>query len=447
MNSPRIVTKPPGPKAQRIIAQDKKYMSPSYTRSYPLVVSRARDCFIEDVDGNIFLDMTSGIAVVSTGHCHPEIVKAIRDQAEKFLHMSGTDFYYSAESRLAQRLSGLLPGTWKVFFSNSGTEAIEAAMKLARYHTRRQRIIAFAGAFHGRTYGSLSLTSSRAGQRMHFSPLVPGVTHAIFPNPYRPILAQGKEKDIGKACLEYLSEIVLKKIAPADEVAAIIVEPIQGEGGYIVPPKGFLAGLRKICAEHGILLIFDEVQSGIGRTGRMFAFQHFGVEPDIICLAKGIASGMPLGAMLAKAKIMDWPRGAHASTFGGNPVCCAAAYETINLVEKRLVKNAASTGRYLLAGLRKLQRTSRAIGDVRGLGLMVGVEFVRDKKSKIPAPDIVDNVIQRCFRKGMLMLSCGESAIRFCPPLTITRKHIDTALEIFRSAVKEAEGRGKGKRR
>ncbi len=438
MDFPKIVTKLPGPKAKRVIAQDKEYMSPSYTRSYPLVVGRARDCMVEDVDGNRFLDMTSGIGVVSTGHCHPKVVEAIRSQTEDFLHMSGTDFYYSAESRLAARLSGLLPGRWKVFFSNSGTEAVEAAMKLARYHTRRQRIIAFAGAFHGRTYGSLSLTSSRPGQRMHFSPLVPGVTHSVYPNPYRPLLACRKGRDMSQAYLNFLSEVVLKKIAPADEVAAIIVEPIQGEGGYIVPPKGFLEGLQRICNKRGILLVLDEVQAGMGRTGKMFAFQHFGIEPDVICLAKGIASGMPLGAMLARAKLMNWPRGAHASTFGGNPVCCRAATATLDLLEGGLVQNAATAGRHLMAGLKKLQRSIPIIGDVRGLGLMVGAEIVLDKKSKTPAPKLVDKIMQRCFYKGLLLLPCGESSIRFSPPLTIKRSHIDIALRIFGAAAKEA---------
>ncbi|MFH1549274.1 MAG: acetyl ornithine aminotransferase family protein [Planctomycetota bacterium] len=445
MDFPKIVTKLPGPKAKRVIAQDEKYMSPSYTRSYPLVVGRARDCMVEDVDGNRFLDMTAGIAVVSTGHCHPKVVEAIRSQTEDFLHMSGTDFYYSAESELAARLSGLLPGRWKVFFSNSGTEAVEAAMKLARYHTKRQRIIAFAGAFHGRTYGSLSLTSSRPGQRMHFSPLVPGVTHSIFPNMYRPILACRKGRDLGQVYLDFLSEVVLKKIAPANEVAAIIIEPIQGEGGYIIPPKGFLKGLQRICNEQGILFVLDEVQSGMGRTGKMFAFQHFGAEPDIICLAKGIASGMPLGAMLAKAQLMDWPRGAHASTFGGNPVCCRAAIATLDLVEGGLMRNAATVGRRLIAGLGKLQRSVAIIGDVRGLGLMVGAEIVLDKKSKTPAPKLVDEIIQRCFYKGMLLLSCGESTVRFSPPLTIKRDHIDTALRIFGAVVKEVAKQAKRK--
>ncbi len=438
MDFPKIVTKLPGPKAKRVIAQDKKYMSPSYTRSYPLVVGRARDCMVEDVDGNRFLDMTSGIGVVATGHCHPKVVEAIRSQTEDFLHMSGTDFYYSAESRLAARLSGLLPGRWKVFFSNSGTEAVEAALKLARYHTRRQRIIAFAGAFHGRTYGSLSLTSSRPGQRMHFSPLVPGVTHSVYPNPYRSLLACRKGQDMSQAYLNFLSEVVLKKIAPADEVAAIIVEPIQGEGGYIVPPKGFLKGLQRICNERGILLVLDEVQAGMGRTGKMFAFQHFGIEPDVICLAKGIASGMPLGAMLAREKLMNWPRGAHASTFGGNPVCCKAATATLDLLEGGLVQNAATAGRHLMAGLKKLQRSIPIIGDVRGLGLMVGAEIVLDKKSKTPAPKLVDKIMQRCFYKGLLLLPCGESSIRFSPPLTIKRSHIDIALRIFGAAAKEA---------
>ncbi len=443
MTYANIITKPPGPKAKRIIAQDKKYMSPSYTRDYPLVVGRGEDCIIEDVDGNRFIDMTAGIAVTATGHCHPRVVKAIRDQAGKFLHMSGTDFYYAAESVLAERLSGLVPGEWKVFFSNSGTESVEAAIKLARYHTGRQRIVAFAGAFHGRTYGALSLTSSKPGQRMNFSPLVPGVTHAIFPNEFRPILARHKGRSLAGAHLDYLSNVVLKKIAPAEDVATIIVEPIQGEGGYIVPPAAFLKGLRRICDDNGILLIFDEVQSGIGRTGKMFAFQHFGVEPDIITLAKGLASGMPLGAMLARGKVMNWKAGAHASTFGGNPLCCAAALETLNLVEEKLARNAATVGKHLIAGLKKMQRSFPIIGDVRGLGLMVGAEIVKDRKFLAPAHDLVDKIINNCFYKGLLLLSCGESTIRFCPPLTMTKAHVDEALAIITKAIGEVTGKKK----
>ena len=441
MKYANIVSSLPGPKAKKIIAQDKKFVSPSYTRGYPLVVGKGEDCVIEDVDGNRFLDMTAGIAVTSTGHCHPEVVAAIKAQAEKFIHMSGTDFYYEVESRLAEKLASLKDGNWKVFFCNSGAEAVESAMKLARYHTRRSRIIAFTGAFHGRTFGAMSLTSSKKAQRMHFGPLVPGITHAHYPNPYRPLLAQKKGQSQAEAHLEYITEIVLKKIAPAEEVAAIVVEPIQGEGGYIVPPKGFLEGLRKICDEHGIVLIFDEVQAGMGRTGKIFAHEHFGVTPDIITSAKGLASGMPLGAIIARDDVMDWKPGCHASTYGGNPLCCAASLATVELIKTKLAANAAKVGKHLTAGLKKLQKVSPVIGDVRGLGLMVGAEIVHDKRTKKPAPELVEKIIDRCFYKGLLLLSCGESTIRFCPPLTMTKAHVDEALTILAAAMKEACGR------
>jgi 4-aminobutyrate aminotransferase len=407
-SAPRVRTQLPGPKAAALIANDERYTSPSYTRVYPLAVVRGEGCVIEDVDGNLFLDFTAGIAVTATGHCHPRVVAAIQQQAEKLLHMSGTDFYYGPQCELAQKLAEIAPGAGakRVFFTNSGAESAEAAFKLARFHTKRQQMIAFRGAFHGRTMGALSLTGSKVSQRRGFQPLVPEVTHISY------------DMD-GVRTLEKL----FKSVVPPDEVAAIIVEPIQGEGGYLVPPPEFHPTLKRIAEQHGILYIADEVQSGMGRTGRMFAIEHWGVEPDIICLAKGLASGMPLGAIIAKREIMDWPPGAHASTFGGNPVSCVAALETISLLQESLIENAAQVGEHLLARLRELRsRIGKNIVDVRGKGLMVGMELSFAK--------LRDDVIQACFHRGLLLLGCGESTIRFCPPLVVTAEQCDTAVEI-----------------
>lgn len=429
-NVPYIHTPLPGPKARALIAADERYTSPSYTRDYPLVAERGYGAVIEDVDGNRFLDFTAGIAVCSTGHCHERIVRAIRQQSEKLLHMSGTDFYYRPQVELAQKLAELAPGAGpkRVFFTNSGAESVEAAFKLARHHSGRQQMIAFFGAFHGRTMGALSLTGSKVTQRRGFAPLVPLVHHIDFPNPYR--AADGGSLD----SLNQLEEL-FKRTLPPEEVAAIIVEPIQGEGGYIVPPPEFHRELKALADRHGILYIADEVQSGMGRTGKMFASEHFGVQPDIICLAKGIASGMPLGAMIAKADIMDWEPGSHASTFGGNPVSCVAALETIRLLEEELVTNAASVGDYLMGQLRELQERHALVGDVRGLGLMVGMELVRDRVTKEPAEEARDALAQAAFQRGLLLLGCGRNTVRFCPPLVITREQVDIAVEILDEAL------------
>ncbi len=441
MHTPLIHTPLPGPIAKALIALDDRYVSPSYTRVYPLVVKKALGLWVEDVDDNRFLDFTAGIAVTATGHCHPEVVRAIRDQAEQLLHMSGTDFYYVPQIRLAEKLAGLAPGSGghKVYFGNSGAEAVEAAFKLARWHTKRELNLAFFGAFHGRTMGALSLTASKAVQKRHYNPLVPGITHVPYAYcyrcPYR-LCYPG----CGIACVRWLEETLFRTTIPAEEVAAIFVEPIQGEGGYIVPPPEFHQELFKLSRKYGILYVADEVQSGMGRSGRMFAMEHFGVAADIMALAKGIASGMPLGAMVARADIMDWTAGSHASTFGGNPLSCQAALTTIRLVQQGLMANADEQGERLMAGLKMLQDQWECLGDVRGKGLMVGAELVLDRQRKTPAAELRGRLIGEAFRRGLLLLGCGENTIRFCPALTVSAAEVDLCLEIFEGALRAALG-------
>ncbi len=433
---PDIRTELPGPRARRLIERDQRFTSPSYTRIYPLAVARGQGAVIEDVDGNRFLDFTAGIAVCATGHCHPRVVAAVKRQAGRLLHMSGTDFYYGPQVELAAKLAQLAPGdaAQRVFFTNSGAEAVEAAFKLARHHTGRRHVLAFFNAFHGRTMGALSLTASKVKQRAGFAPLVPEVSHVDFPYCYR----CPHRPDSG-CCGDSLDRIeqLFRHTVPPAEVAAVVVEPIQGEGGYVVPPPDFLPALKALCEKHGILLVADEVQTGMGRTGKMFAMEHWGVQPDIICLAKGIASGMPLGAIVARDEIMDWPPGSHASTFGGNPVACAAALETIALLEEELIENAARIGDLLLGSLRDLAQRQPLIGDVRGKGLMVGAHLVRDRQSREPATAVRDAVIQACFHKGLLLLGCGTSTVRFCPPLVIDEQDVATALAIFETSLVE----------
>jgi 4-aminobutyrate aminotransferase len=428
---PDVRTVLPGPKAQIQLERDQRYVSPSYTRIYPLVVARGSGAVIEDVDGNLFLDFTAGIAVTATGHCHPRVVAAIQDQAGKLIHMSGTDFYYEPQIDLSQRLAEMAPGNSpkRIFFTNSGAEALEAALKLARWHTGRSRAIAFLGAFHGRTYGAMSLSGSKLVHRRGFSPLVPDIHHVAYP--------RGPEAranaHYGRQCVKHIEETLFKRVAPPEEVAAIFVEPIQGEGGYHVPPPDFLPALRELCDREGILLVADEVQTGMGRTGKLFAVEHWNVEPDIICLAKGIASGMPLGAIIARDKVMDWPSGSHASTFGGNPVSCRAALATIELLEKGYIANAAQCGEQLRLGLLKLQRQHAQVGDVRGLGLMVAMDLVKQDDPQTPDPALRDELVQTAFQHGLLLLGCGDSALRFCPPLCISPGQIDTGLQILDS--------------
>ncbi len=436
MSAPNIKTALPGPKAAAIIARDKRRVSPSYTRDYPFVMAKGQGAVVEDVDGNVFLDCAAGIAVTGTGHSHPDVVNAIVEQAHKYLHMSGTDFYYEPQVELAERMAELvpIPGEVRSFFSNSGTEANEAAIKLARYHTKRVNIIAFLGSFHGRTLGSLALTSSRVVQRSGFGPMMPGVYHAPYANPYRNPFGASPEA-CADAAIAYIEDQIFTNLVSPDEVAAIVVEPIQGEGGYVVPPAAFHQRLRALATKHGIMLIADEVQSGMGRTGRMFASEHFGLEPDIVTIAKGIASGLPLGITAARADVMDWKPGAHASTFGGNPVSCAAALATIKVLKGGLVKNAEVVGAHLMDRLTSLMDRHPLIGDVRGHGLMIGVELVRDRVTKERATSERDQVVQEMFTRGVLILGAGRNAIRFAPPLVLTTEQADVIVDIFEQAV------------
>jgi 4-aminobutyrate aminotransferase len=439
---PSIKTPLPGPEAQKVLALDRQFISPSYTRDYPLVVGRGEGMFIEDVDGNTFLDFTAGIATVSTGHCHPDVVRAIARQAGMLIHMSGTDFYYPVMARLAEKLAAIAPGDSpkRVYFGNSGTEAMEAAMKLARYHTGRHRFLAFMHSFHGRTFGSLSLTASKAVQRNRFGPLLSGVTHVPFPDPYRcPFPHPPGDCQCDRLVVDFIERELFHTTVPPEEVAAIVVEPIQGEGGYVVPPAGFLGRLRELADRHGILLIFDEVQCGMGRTGRMWASEHFGAVPDILITAKGIASGLPLGVMIARADLMDWKPGAHASTFGGNPVACAAALETIRLLEEKYVANAARMGDYILKKLASWPSKHPTVGDVRGKGLMIGIELVKNQQTREPNPQARRRVVERAFELGLLILGCGASTIRLMPPLVVEPEHADFALDVLDRTLAEME--------
>ena len=440
--SARIKTDLPGPNARRILEGDKKYISPSYTRSYPLVAKSGRGVIIEDVDGNEFLDFSAGIAVVSTGHCHPEVVTSIQKQAAELIHMSGTDFYYENMVTLAERLSKIAPmrGPHRVYYGNSGTEAIEAAIKLSRYHTQRQQIIAFFGAFHGRTMGSLSLTASKPQQRRRFAPLMPGVTHVPFPNVYR--CPNGTDaRQYALDCARFIEDRLFKTTVPPEEVAAIFVEPIQGEGGYVVAPPEFLRELRRICDENGILLVADEVQSGAGRTGKWWAIEHAGVEPDIVCIAKGIASGMPLGVTLTKAEIMDWVPGSHASTFGGNPVCIAAALATLDVLEREGITNAQKIGSHILNRIATWPEKYTVVGNTRGLGLMAAVEIVKDQQSKTPAGPERDRIVELAFERGALFLGAGPNSIRIAPPLIVTREQADEALDVLEECIEIVGGK------
>jgi 4-aminobutyrate aminotransferase len=422
---PDIRTPLPGPIARAYLERDHRFVSQSYTRIYPLVCARALGAVVEDVDGNRFLDFTAGIAVTATGHCHPEVVAAIREQAGTLIHMSGTDFYYPPQIELAERLARLVPGDFekKVFFANSGAESIEAALKLARIHTGRSRVVAFFGAFHGRTYGAMSLSASKLTHRRGFAPLVPDIHHVPFPI-----------DDTGRT-YEF-DDTIFHRTCPPDETAAIFIEPIQGEGGYHVAPPAFLKALRAFCDQHGILLVADEVQSGFGRTGKMFALEHAGIAADIVCLAKGIASGLPLGAVVARAEVMDWPSGSHASTFGGNPVACRAALATLDLLEREYVANAAERGEQMRAGLVRLREEFDFIGDVRGLGLMLAMDVLDPARDPEAGPRLDpagrDRLVQRAFERGLLLLGCGAAALRFCPPLCVNAAEVDRALAVLR---------------
>jgi 4-aminobutyrate aminotransferase len=430
-----------GPLAQALISRDSQVMSPSLPRSYPLVIDHAKGAEVWDVDGKRYIDFMTGIAVTSTGHAHPEVVAAIKDQAEKFLHICAADFYYQVAVDLAEKLNMIAPfeEDAQAFFTNSGAEAVEAAIKLARYTTGRQHFIAFFGAFHGRTLGALSLTASKHLQKEGFFPLMPGVTHVPYPDPYHPVLAMGDKSDYGEVVVDYIEHMVLAKRVSPEDVAGVFVEPILGEGGYVVPPPGFFPALRRLCDKYGILLIADEVQSGVGRTGKWWGIQHFNVEPDIITCAKGIASGMPLGALVARKSLMTWEPGSHGSTFGGNPVSCAAALATLNLIENGLMQNAATMGDTLLSTLRKMQESHPLIGDVRGKGLMIGIEMVANPASSISAHDLRDAVVNHAFENGVLLLGAGESVLRLMPPLNIDPATAEEALDILESSVAAVE--------
>ena len=440
---PHLVTALPGPRAAAVMERDRRVVSPSYARGYPLVVERGEGSMVEDVDGNRFLDFNAGIAVCATGHCHPRVVEAIQKQAARLIHMSGTDFYYEEMVALAEKLAALAPGDVerRVSFCNSGAEAVEGAIKLARWATGRSKIIAFYGSFHGRTMGALSLTSRKAVQRAGFGPLIPDIVHTPYPNCYR--CPFGKQPDAcAVECVKFIEDTILKTIAPAAEVAAIAVEAVQGEGGYVVPPQKFMTELARVAKQNGILLIFDEVQSGMGRTGKMWAAEHFDAVPDIFAVAKGIASGLPLGATVARADLMTWPPGAHASTFGGNPVACQAALATIALLEEGLVENAARMGSYMMERLREWPARFPVVGDVRGLGLMIGVELVRDQQTREKAAGLRDRVTSLAFERGLLVLGAGDSTLRLCPPLVITREQCDFAIRTLEECLTKAMGEG-----
>ena len=429
---PRIVTPPPGPKARAIIDRDTTWTSTSYIKEYPLVIAGGRGTMLEDSDGNRFIDYMAGIAVSATGYNHPKVVAAIKEQADRFLHICGTDFYFEGFAQLAERLARLVPGPSRkrVFFSNSGTEAVDGAMKLARYHTRRPAFIAFQGSFHGRSYGGLSLTSSKARQHKHFGPFIPEVYHIPYANPYR-------SADPIDLSLSALNELFVRHLDPSD-VAAIFVEPVQGEGGYVMPPKGFLRALREVCDQHGILLVADEVQSGVGRTGKMWACEWEGIEPDILLSAKGLGSGMPIGAFIAKESVMTWGAGSHGSTFGGNPVSCAAALATLDVVEPMLPR-IQQMGERLLGHARRLMDQYAVIGDVRGRGLMLGIEFVKDRSTKEPYAEIIERITKRAFGKGLLLLGCGKSTFRVAPPLVMDEYDVDAGMAIFEECLKEED--------
>jgi 4-aminobutyrate aminotransferase len=437
MRVPDIKVPPPGPRARAILERDRAVVSPSYPRSAPFVIARGEGAVVEDVDGNVYLDCCAGIAVAATGYSHPEVVKAITEQATRYLHIS-TDYYHEPQVALGEAISAIVPigGRSRIFFSNSGTEAVEAAIKLARHHTKRFNIIAFLGSFHGRTLGSLALTASKTVQRSGFGPMAPGVYHAPYANPYRcPVGTDAKH--CASECLAYIEQQILVHLVSPEEVAAIMFEPIQGEGGYVVPPPEFIQGLSRIAARHGMLLIADEVQSGIGRTGKMFAIDHYGVQPDILVVAKGIASGLPMGLTIAREDVMDWPAGAHSNTFGGNPVACAAALATIALVRAGLMENAADVGHFLSSKLQELAHRHRLIGDVRGKGLMIGVELVRDRHTKERATSERDALVMAAFRRGLLILAAGPNTIRLSPPLVLTKAQAEIAVRILDESLSE----------
>lgn len=438
---PRIIVTPPGPKARELVKKDEKFISPSYGRFYPLVVESGKGCIVKDVDGNEYIDFNSGLVCMNVGHNHPKVIAAIKNQCDRFLHYSNTDFFYREVIELAEKLAQITPGNpeKKVYFGNSGAEAVEAAIKLAKWHTRRQLFIGFISAFHGRTTGALSITASKPTQRRYFSPLMPGVTHVPYPYCYR-CPFKLTYPDCRYWCVDFIDEYVLQKYVPPEDVAGFVIESVQGEGGYVVPPPEYFQRLKKLVDKYGLLLIDDEVQSGMGRTGKWFAIEHWGVEPDIVCTSKALASGLPLGACVAKAKVMDWVPGSHASTFGGNPLSCVAASAVIDVIkEEKLLENATKLGAYIMKRLTEFMGKSEIVGDVRGKGLMIGMEIVEDKESKKPAPQKVTEIMTRAWKRGINVITCGVSTIRVAPPLIITRELVDTSLDIIEDATREVE--------
>jgi 4-aminobutyrate aminotransferase len=438
---PKIVVTPPGPIARELAKKDESLISPSYVRFYPLVVESGSGCILKDVDGNEYIDFNSGLVCLNVGHSHPRVVNAIKNQCDRFLHYSNTDFFYREVVDLAEKLAEITPGRFdkKVYFGNSGAEAVEAAVKLAKWHTRKQLFIAFISAFHGRTLGALSLTASKPTQRRYFFPLMPGVTHVPYPYCYRCPFKQ-TYPDCHYWCIDFIDEFVLQKYVPPEDVAAIIFEPIQGEGGYVVPPPEYFQRLKRLADKYGILLIDDEVQAGMGRAGKWFAIEHWNIAPDILCSAKALASGLPLGATVAKAKVMDWVGGSHASTFGGNPLSCAAATAVIDVIkEEKLLENAMRQGNHILKRLGELKEKSEIVGDVRGRGLMIGMEIVESKENKKPAPKKAAEIMMRSWRRGVAVITCGVSTIRIAPPLNITGELVDPALDIIEDIAKEIE--------
>ncbi len=437
---PKIVVTPPGPKARALATRDEKVISQSFVRFYPLAIHSGKGCIVTDVDGNEYIDFNSGLVCLNVGHSHPDVTAAIKDQLDQFLHYSETDFMYSKVVEVAEKLVEITPGSWakKVFFGNSGAEAVEAGAKLARWHSRRPRFVAFSSAFHGRTFGGMSFTASKPVQRRYFSPLVPGVTHVPYGYCYRcPFKLDFPDCDYW--CIHFIDEQVLQKYVPPEEVAAFVFEPIQGEGGYVVPPPMYFQTLKKLADKYGILLMDDEVQAGVGRTGKWFAIEHWGIEPDLICTAKSIAAGMPLGALVARESIMDWEGGSHASTFGGNPVSCAAASAVIDVIKAEgLRENAMKQGSYIMKRLEELKETSSVVGDIRGKGLMIGIELVQDKKSRKPAPKIAGDVMTQSWKRGVAVITCGKSTLRIAPPLIITRDLVDAGIDIIEDSIRNA---------
>lgn len=441
MEGPKIVTTPPGPKARDFIERDEKITSPSLTRSAPLVGVEAEDVWVKDIDGNIFLDFGSGIAVTNTGHRDPRVVKSIKDQADRAIHINSCDFYTPPQVELAEKLSDLAPGEFekRIFFTNSGTEAVEAALKVAQWHTQNYYVISFIGGFHGRTMGSLQLTTTGATARRHFKGMMPGAYHTPFPYCYRCPFGLD-QSDCGMRCLDYIEDTILEKLAPSEDVSCLVAEPIQGAAGYIVPPDNFMPKLEELCEKHDIMFVMDEIQSGYGRTGKWFASDHWGVEPDIVTVSKAMASGLPAGAAISRADLMDWETGAHENTLGGNPVVCSAALSVLEAMKSdNLVENAAEVGEYLIERFEELSEEYPLLGDVRGKGMMIGLEFVEDKNTKKPAEEERDQIMEKAFKQGLILLGAGDSSVRLAPPLTLTKEQADTGLKIFEDSLSEVE--------